>query len=66
MKALVVAAISRGRHKQICQVRVGAQADFAFGGADLLENPSSPGEEPRRWSHARKMRAFISSKTDLA
>lgn len=65
MKAFVVAAISRDRHKQICQARVGAHADHAFGGTDFREITSS-GEEPRRWFRAREMRAFMSSKTDLA
>jgi len=65
MKAFVVAAISRDRHKQTCQVRVGAHADHAFGGTDFRKMPSS-GEGPRRWFRAREMRAFMSSKTDLA
>jgi hypothetical protein len=65
MKAFVVAAISRDRHKHICQVRVGAHADHAFGGADFRDLPSS-GEEPRRWFRAHEMHAFMASKADLA
>lgn len=66
MKAFVVTAISRVRHTQTCRVRVSAHADHAFGGADFRQDVPSSGEEPRRWFHARQMRAFKSSRTELA
>lgn len=66
MKAFVVTAISMVRHTQTCRVRVGAHADHAFGRADFRQDVPSSGEEPRRWFHARQMRAFKGSRTELA